>query len=1156
MTFDEYSKNDNAQDGNRQKESSLRKDTGIILHTDSANMPYKEESASMTLSMLQQNLGSCLQIIDDEVMHGYITRLHQLPIIEADRNRIDSLKDIHFFRISELVYQENESVLYKLAAVFGSLSSKRCTLVLMIKSDGNQNDFYLGVRSLDERYSSGTMMQMLQYSLLGMFPGSHIDKYYDDELKKDMKQLCIGSISSVTCVADYKQETDDVDNRQFVQGLDKFIDSMRGKSYMALLIADNLEYMDLAYKKGELENIYTQISPFANMQFNFTSSNTEGISDGKSMGTAENISYGINSGINTSVMMGKTHTRGTNESYGVTDTEGTSESTANGVTDTKGYSDGTSDSVSNAHTDGTFHSAGVGGNGIFKKIGINYSRGASHSDTRTITHGTSHTDSVSKSISKTLSHGISDSHSDSSSYGSSESDSNSESYTVGIQSGESYNTGETFSFIDSQTLSETFGTSQGTTLCAQNMTLISILKKIEAHLKRIETCESFGMWNFAAYFLAESAAESETAANIYRSVVSGEQSGIERAAVNTWIEQAEIDNLSMYLKNFLHPRFCYDRYGYDKESVIVEATAMVSTNELAIHMGLPRCSVKGLSVIEHAPFAQEVIQYDRISEKQIYLGKVYHLGGVMKTDVELDVDSLTMHTFITGSTGTGKSTVIYSMLDKLIEQDVKFMVIEPAKGEYKDRFGSYENVSIYGTNYKKMSLLRINPFSFPDDIHVLEHIDRLIEIFNVCWPMYAAMPAVLKDAMERAYIAAGWNLATSECRYKNREKKPLFPSFIDVLGQINVVMEESAYSTDSKGDYKGALCTRLKSLTNGLYGQIFSNDELTSKELFDRNVIIDLSRTGSSETKALIMGLLVMKLQEYRMSTAEGGNKPLKHITVLEEAHNILKRTSTVQSNESSNVLGKSVEMLANSIAEMRTYGEGFIIADQAPGLLDMAVIRNTNTKIILRLPDLNDRELVGRAAGLNDDQIIELSRLKTFVAVVYQNNWLEPVLCNIDTNFKNLPLFHYEEKGMMGKDKNRLVEFMLQPVIDMRKKLEQSHIDNLINDVYELPIAAEIKVAFMKYLTATEKKEVQRLREKILYHLFNTEIAFELAKEKESDIKSWYNYMKEVLEPDITFLSENDQYKIILILTKAWGEVMKDRASRALFTELTKYSK
>ncbi|MEI3216459.1 MAG: hypothetical protein V8S23_02540 [Lachnospiraceae bacterium] len=103
------------------------------------------------------------------------------------------------------------------------------------------------------------------------------------------------------------------------------------------------------------------------------------------------------------------------------------------------------------------------------------------------------------------------------------------------------------------------------------------------------------------------------------------------------------------------------------------------------------------------------------------------------------------------------------------------------------------------------------------------------------------------------------------------------------------------------------------------------------------------------------------------------------------------------QSGESANLLGKSVEMLSNAIAEVRTYGEGFIIADQAPGLLDMSVIRNTNTKIIMRLPDAEDRNLVGKAANLTDEQIKELSKLPTGIAAVYQNNWLEPILCEVE---------------------------------------------------------------------------------------------------------------------------------------------------------------
>ena len=89
------------------------------------------------------------------------------------------------------------------------------------------------------------------------------------------------------------------------------------------------------------------------------------------------------------------------------------------------------------------------------------------------------------------------------------------------------------------------------------------------------------------------------------------------------------------------------------------------------------------------------------------------------------------------------------------------MVIELAKGEYKHVFGGLDDVSVYGTNPLITPLLRINPFSFPSEIHILEHLDRLVEIFNVCWPMYAAMPAVLKQAIEDAYVNCGWDLVKS-----------------------------------------------------------------------------------------------------------------------------------------------------------------------------------------------------------------------------------------------------------------------------------------------------------------------------------------------------------------------------------------------------------
>lgn len=692
-------------------------------------------------------------------------------------------------------------------------------------------------------------------------------------------------------------------------------------------------------------------------------------------------------------------------------------------------------------------------------------------------------------------------------------------------------------------------------LTYENRSVKTLLDKINKNMERLDLCDSFGAFDCATYVIADNRETALTVASNYSALMRGQNSSIQSSQINTWVKPEETQLLGKYIGCLVHPRFWQSK----EKRIIVTPASIVSGNEIAIQIGLPKKSVSGITVIQMAPFGRNVLESKNNSLK---LGKLYHMGhneGIdgKEHEVSIDIESLSMHTFITGSTGKGKSTAIYSILDKLITQNVKgqnkkikFMVIEPAKGEYKDRFGSYENVYVYGTNFKKMPLLRINPFSFPNDIHVLEHIDRLIEIFNVCWPMYAAMPAVLKDSIEKAYEISGWDLEQSECKYKDSDGKPLYPSFKDVLKQINRVMNESEYSDENKGNYKGALCTRVKSLTNGLYGQIFTNNELSGSELFDENVIVDLSRTGSSETKSLIMGLLVMKLQEYRMANAENGNEPLKHVTVLEEAHNILKRTSTEQTSEGVNLIGKSVEMLANSIAEMRTYGEGFIIADQAPGLMDKSVIRNTNTKIILGLPDLEDRELVGRAANLNDEQITELSRLKTFVAAVYQNNWLEPVLCNIDTNFKDYPQFSYKKGEEIVKkiDKMKYLEYLLLPV-HMLDKLDEKYVEELMKDVFSLPITSEAKISFLKYSSAKNKKDIDELKNIVVYSLFNSEKAFDIAKDKENDIDSWCNCFKEALNPDITHLEEINQQKIIAMLTQEHARLNDSVDDINLFT-------
>lgn len=602
---------------------------------------------------------------------------------------------------------------------------------------------------------------------------------------------------------------------------------------------------------------------------------------------------------------------------------------------------------------------------------------------------------------------------------------------VNVSGTYSYNHTKTKGFSDTDTTSESKGTTKSTintvtensTLTYTDYMIKDSLEKIQEQIKRLDIGKSLGLWKTATYIHSESGATTKNVANIYKGLIQGEKSFIEPCVVTEWndSDSETYKNIIQYLQAFEHPIFAHtnDCKSATGEIALVTPAVFVNTSELAQQMCFPRKSVSGLPVLKCAEFAREIIYSDenKKNNDSIRLGCIYHMRNPEDNlPVSLALRNLASHTFITGSTGSGKSFTIYKLLSELKKKNKKFLVIEPAKGEYKNEFGKDVEM-VYGTNpnLRNTSLLRINPFSFGGDTHILEHLDRLIEIFNVCWPMYAAMPAVLKDAVEKSYEDCGWDLAKSTNKYDNK----LFPTFADVTRNIKTIIDSSDYDAENKGAYKGSLITRLRSLTTGLYGQIFTDDELPLEDLFEKNVIVDLSRVGASDTKSLIMGLLVLKLQEYRMNQ---GASDLKHITVLEEAHNLLKRTSTEQSTESSNLMGKSVEMLTNSIAEMRAFGEGFIIADQAPGLLDMAVIRNTNTKIILRLPDQSDRELVGKAANLNEEQITEIARLPCGVSAVYQNEWFEPVLCKIDEfdnkgKFENKSGANLKTKGVLAND-------------------------------------------------------------------------------------------------------------------------------------------
>ena len=952
-----------------------------------------------------KRLASSVELAKDIITKDYLCNLEKYEIepIHPELQKLNISNVTRLYRFKKLVLDKKESTIEKLVTVLNAAYVSNSTVITIIKSNSDYIEYYMGiVNKSGSKNDIATQSATFERILRGNFPGLEIEPMMNDEFENIHRSVFSGynnNITSISGIASLRNEKE-YNMEKYVQGIEHIVDSMHGQNYSIVVVADPIQSEEIALAKLGYENLYTQLSPFQKTSFSLNESENTSTSISYTNGIAKSISE--------------------------------STSLTQNYTESNGWSESTNKSTGKSKTTASTLLAIAGGavGALFGPGGV--ALGASvGSSVGGFWGSTSEGESTSRSTNKNTS------------------ESNGSSSTNG------YSNTEQRSKTDSTSTGSTHG--QTFQISNENRSVKSLLSKIDRQIERLDKCEAFGAFNCATYVISSNPQTNSIVSGGYNALMRGDNSALQASFINNW-DSSNWDTFSTlreYLKKFTHPQF----YNENSPDVVVNPASIVNSYEMAVNLGWPKKSINGMPVSESIAFGRNVFDTNGSvhSRKSVYLGDIYHMGITENTPVNLDLQSLAMHTFITGSTGSGKSNTVYQMIRELRKNHVGFLVIEPAKGEYKHIFGN-EDVSVYGTNPYCSPLLKINPFAFPKGIHVLEHIDRLIEIFNVCWPMYAAMPAVLKDSVEKAYLSAGWDLSTSANKYSEL----LFPTFADVLTQLENVVKESKFSQEVKDNYVGSLATRIRSLTNGIYGKIFSNEELGDYKLFDENVIVDLSRVGSVETKSMLMGILVMRLQEYRM-TSGVFNANLHHVTVLEEAHNLLKRTSVEQSSESANLLGKSVEMLANAIAEVRTYGEGFIIADQAPGLLDMSVIRNTNTKIIMRLPDEEDRKLVGKSANLTDDQIKELAKLPTGIAAIYQNNWLEPVLSKIQ--YENTQSAYRFAGCNPDESDNRIKEIIIRSLLD---KVEGEHLCYNLKEITSFIVASS--------LTAPAKTKIIRL--------------------------------------------------------------------------------
>lgn len=328
----------------------------------------------------------------------------------------------------------------------------------------------------------------------------------------------------------------------------------------------------------------------------------------------------------------------------------------------------------------------------------------------------------------------------------------------------------------------------------------------------------------------------------------------------------------------------------------------------------------------------------------------------------------------------------------------KFLVIEPAKTEYRMLLEEYDDLLVFTPGRDDIAPLRLNPLEMMPGETISSRVDIIKASFLASFDMEAAIPQVLEAAVYRCYEKMGWDINTS--------KHPLypdpfapgcypFPILRDLLEASEQVVKEQGFDERLRQDYIGSIKARLQGLLVGAKGQIFNTlRSIDFSELIHRPVVIELEEIRNGAEKSLLIAFIMTNVIQV-LKNEHLKNPNFRHLTLIEEAHHLLTKADPSMSSNRR----QAVEMFSNMLAEVRKYGEGLIIVDQIPNKLTSEVIKNTNTKIVHKLFAEDDKVAIGNTMALEPLQQQHLSRLETGQAVIFSQGWKSAVLTQIEPN-------------------------------------------------------------------------------------------------------------------------------------------------------------
>lgn len=584
------------------------------------------------------------------------------------------------------------------------------------------------------------------------------------------------------------------------------------------------------------------------------------------------------------------------------------------------------------------------------------------------------------------------------------------------------NVGGSFSKSVSDAIANTIGFSETISNDVQNGFALELIEYCDKAIERLKQGQNTGMWGTAIAY----SADQRITADIIQACLCGELAKPSEDIL-------PLQKFSFDLKSneqFLIPKL-------DETNPLF---APVTSSELGMLCTPPYEAVPNFELKQGKMYPMIASSNDGVVVGKVSDGH----RPLPNMDFSLSEKDLNKHTFICGITGSGKTTTVKGILRNC---DKPFMVIESAKKEYRNIAlpEGRKPLNVYTLGKPELNCLQFNPFYIQCGINLQTHIDFLKDLFNASFSFYGPMPYILEKCLHNIYKKKGWNLTLGYHPYlvnmDNRIKvfdsdylkkqysldahKYLFPTMQDLKNEVKrYIEEEMQYDGDVGGNVKTAMLARLDSLCVGSKGFMLNTHEpISISKLMQENVVFELEGLADDSDKAFCVGLLVVFINEYRQvfkdehPTEKLG---LQHLLVIEEAHRLLKNVEAERSSENmGNPKGKAVEHFTNMIAEMRSYGQGVIIAEQIPSKLAPDVIKNSSNKIIQRVVSADDQALVANTIGIKEEDAVHLGSLKTGFGLCHKEGMSLPVFVNINPVEDNIVL----DENILSKREGKMFE-------------------------------------------------------------------------------------------------------------------------------------